>query len=138
MKNFFRNIGAKMQGLMSGRYGADELSRTMSWVILALLILAWISNLQLLTILAFALWFWILFRMLSKNIQKRSEERTAYLQLVNRIKSWFSLKQKAWADRKTHRYIRCKNCKTMLRVPKNKGKIKVTCSKCHTEIVTKT
>ena len=138
MKNFFRNIGAKLQQWMSGRYGFDELSRSISFVILALLLLACVPDLQFLSLLAFVLWFWVMFRSMSRNLTKRREERAAYLRFTGRIKSWFSLKRKAWKERKTHRYFRCKQCKTMLRVPKGKGKIKIVCSKCHNEIVKKT
>ena len=138
MKNFFRSIGAKLQLWMSGRYGYDELSRSLSYVVLVLLLLSCISRLQFLSPLALVLWFWIMFRSMSRNISKRREERAAYLRFTGRIKSWFSLKRKAWKDRKTHRYFRCKRCKTVLRVPKGKGKIKITCSKCQSEMIKKT
>ncbi len=138
MKNFFRNIGAKLQQWISGRYGYDELSRSMSYGVLVLFLLACIPNLQFLSALAFVLWFWSIFRSLSRNFTKRREERAAYLRFTARIKSWFSLKKKAWKDRKTHRYFRCKQCKTVLRVPKGKGTIKITCSQCHSEIIKKT
>ena len=35
-----------------------------------------------------------------------------------------------WNQRKTHRFYRCPKCKTWLRVPKNRGKITITCVKC--------
>ena len=43
-----------------------------------------------------------------------------------------------WRERKTHRYFKCPNCKTMVRVPKGKGKIVITCTRCHHEIVKRT
>ena len=138
MKNFFHNVGAKVQQWMSGRYGYDELSRGASFAVLALLILGWIPNLQFLSAVALVGWVWIIFRSMSRNHSKRQAERATYLRFTGRIKSNFSLKKKAWKERKTHRYIRCKQCKSVLRVPKGKGKIKITCSKCHNEIVKKT
>lgn len=138
MKNFFRNIAAKLQQWMSGRYGYDELSRGLSYVVLALMIFACIPHLQFLSPLALVLWLWIIIRAMSRNYSKRQAERSAYLRLTGRIKMWFSLKKKAWGERKTHRYIRCKQCKTVLRVPKGKGKIRIICSKCRSEIIKKT
>lgn len=41
---------------------------------------------------------------------------------------------KMWANRKTTKYFKCKNCGQMLSVPKGKGKIRVTCPKCHTKV----
>lgn len=138
MKNFFRNIGAKTQQWMAGRYGYDELSRAMSIAALVGLILSCIPGLQFMYVPTIVLWVWSMFRCYSRNLEKRRSERSAYLRFTGRIKGWFALKKRAWKERKTHRYFRCKQCKTVLRVPKGKGKIKITCSKCYSEIVKKT
>ena len=37
-----------------------------------------------------------------------------------------------------YKVINCPNCSTRARVPKDKGKIKVTCKKCGEEFITKT
>lgn len=138
MKSFFQGLRVKMQQAMVGRYGYDELSRTSVIATLILLILGNVPGLQFLSTLGLVLWIWSLFRSMSRNIEKRQAERAAYLRFTGRIKGWFSLKSTAWKDRKTHRYFRCDQCKTVLRVPKGKGKIKITCSKCRSEIVKKT
>ncbi|WP_262360849.1 hypothetical protein [Gorillibacterium timonense] len=41
------------------------------------------------------------------------------------------------AERKTHRYYRCPSCNQTLRVPKGKGKLSITCSRCQTSFVRK-
>ena len=138
MKNFFRNVGVKMQQWMAGRYGYDELSRTLSIVALVGLVLSCIPNFQFFYVPTIILWVWSLFRSYSRNLEKRRAERAAYLRFTGRIKSWFALRKRMWKERKTHRYFRCKQCKTVLRVPKGKGKIQITCSKCHNEIIKKT
>lgn len=138
MKNFFSNLSAKMQQWMAGRYGSDELSRTISIVALIGLFLSCIPSLRFLYLPTIILWIWAMFRCYSRNIQKRRSERNAYLRFTGRIKGWFSLKKKAWKERKTYRYFRCKQCGTVLRVPTGKGKIKITCAKCRSEIVKKT
>lgn len=138
MKNFFSNLNAKTQQWMYGRYGYDELSRTLTIAAMVGLFLSWIPGLQFLYIFALILCIWSLFRCYSRNLEKRQAERMAYLRLSGKIKGWFSLRKRMWHDRKTHRYFRCKGCGTVLRVPKGKGKIEVSCAKCHNTFITKT
>jgi hypothetical protein len=138
MKNFFQKINARMQQWMAGRYGMDELSVAISVVALVALVLSCFPKLRLLYLPTIILWVWSLFRCYSKNLEKRRKERAAYLRAVGRVRSWFSVKKKAWSERKTHRYYRCKQCHAVLRVPKGKGKIKITCPHCHSVTVKKT
>jgi hypothetical protein len=116
----------------------DELSTAMSIGALALLLLACVPKLRVLYLPALLLWGWALFRCYSRNLEKRQGERASYLRLKGRIRSWFQVKGKAWRERKTHRYYRCKQCHAVLRVPKGKGKIRITCPQCHTAAVKKT
>jgi hypothetical protein len=81
---------------------------------------------------------WTLFRCYSKQIEKRQAERMAYLRFSGTVRAYFETAGKAWKERKTHRYYRCKQCHTVLRVPKGKGKLKITCPQCHRETVKKT
>ena len=123
---------------MVGRYGYDELSRTMSIIALICLLVAMFTGWPLLSTVALILWVWALIRSYSKNISKRQLERQSYLRLTGRIKGWFGTKKRAWSERKTHCYFKCPNCKKTLRVPKGKGKIKITCPECKTQITKKT
>lgn len=123
---------------MAGRYGYDELSRAMSIIALICLLVAMFTGWPLLSTVALILWVWALIRSYSKNISKRQLERQSYLRLTGRIKSWFGTKKRAWSERKTHCYFKCPNCKKTLRVPKGKGKIKITCPECKTQITKKT
>jgi LSD1 subclass zinc finger protein len=138
MKKFFQNIGDRMRRWMVGRYGNDELSTALYGVALVLMLLSFFQRLRLLYAPAIVLWVWSMFRCCSKNIENRRVERAAYLRFKERVSSWFDVRRRAWRERKTHRYYRCKQCRTVLRVPKGKGKIKVTCPHCHTETVKKT
>ena len=45
--------------------------------------------------------------------------------------------KKMWEGRKTTAYLKCPNCGQMLSVPKGKGKIRVTCPKCHAKMETR-
>ena len=123
---------------MYGRYGYDELSRAVSIAAVILAVLALVPDLGFLSVLALIAWTWILVRSFSKNLSKRQRERIAYLQFTGKITNWFDVKKRAWADRKTHCYFTCPNCKRTMRVPKGKGKIKITCPQCQHQITKKT
>lgn len=79
-----------------------------------------------LNILAYIPMILVLYRMLSRNTYKRYQENRRFLQLLDRIK-----------DRQ-NRYFKCPKCKQMVRVPKGKGKISITCPRCREKFVKKT
>ncbi|MBQ5503975.1 MAG: hypothetical protein IIT95_02655, partial [Oscillospiraceae bacterium] len=64
------------------------------------------------------------------NIRKRRAENDKF------IKYWWPFKTKAQnffrriKDSRKYKFFRCPSCKNRLRVPRGKGKIKVTCPKC--------
>lgn len=45
--------------------------------------------------------------------------------------------KKMWKDRKTKAFLKCPTCGQTLSVPKGKGRLIVTCPKCHTKMETK-
>lgn len=45
--------------------------------------------------------------------------------------------KKMWSERKTSRFLKCPSCGQMLSIPKGKGRIRVTCPKCHAKMETK-
>ena len=118
---------------MQGRYGYDEFSRFLSIGGLVLLIVSRIAKIELLYLLASAAIIWSMTRMYSKKLDKRRKERAWYLKKRNAVTGFFSLTKRRWKDRKTFAYFKCSRCGTTLRVPKGKGKIKVTCPKCGQE-----
>ena len=121
----------KLQRFMSGRYGYDNLSRFLSVLalivfILGTLLLPPISN------FAFVLLIICYFRMFSRNIYKRANENMIYLQIRKKILKGFSSTVIHVKNRNTHCFFRCPSCRQEVRVPKGKGKISITCPKCHT------
>ena len=138
MEKMVSKFRRKMHSFIYGRYGYDELSRAMSVTALICLLLAMFTGWEILSSVALVLWVWALIRGYSKNISKRQLERQSYLQFTGKIKGWFRVKKRAWSERKTHCYFKCPSCKKTLRVPKGKGKIKITCPECKTQIAKKT
>lgn len=119
-----------------GRNGSDELSRFLSIVSLVLLLLG-MFILPALSSLGIALYIYGLFRMLSRNLYKRSQENDAYLELRGRAAGWFSGKKTRFAQRKTHRFFKCPSCKQTVRVPRGKGNISITCPSCRAQFTKK-
>jgi uncharacterized membrane protein YoaK (UPF0700 family) len=129
--NWFRRF-------MAGRYGADQLS-------LALLITAVIMSIAVrfigipyLGLIVYIPLGFCIFRMLSKNIRRRSMENYKFMMLMGRVKAWFRKIKRRTTESKTHRFFRCPECKAELRLPKGKGKIMITCPKCRHEFMRKT
>ncbi len=123
----------KFARFMSGRYGADQLSRFMVTAALVLMVINLFLGWGILSILVLALLVLCYFRMFSRNYQKRYEENLRYTQATARYRYWLSKQKDLWKQRKVYHIYRCPSCKQKVRVPRGKGKIIVTCPKCHTE-----
>ena len=132
------NLREKIARFMAGRYGADELGRFLSiagCVVIALsLLLRMIGTAAgasgLLGMAALALIVWCYFRILSRNYNRRSAENQRYLQLRDGVTGWFRLQRDCFSQRRDYAFYRCPSCRQMVRVPKKKGRIRITCRRC--------
>ena len=148
----------RLMRFMQGRNGADEFARfcngTGFGVLMTALVFTVISSglaaNHPVGALVFRILYWVfylgglglfgysLFRTFSRSVYKRQAENTRFLYQKNRLRrKWEGWKDR-WKNRKDYRYIRCPKCRQQLRVPKNKGKIRVTCSKCGEKFIIKT
>ncbi len=137
-RQILTNIFFKLQSFMQGRYGIDEISYILIGISLILSIVSNFDKLWFFYFIALIPIALVLIRSLSRNITARIAERERYLAFVEPIKSFAKLQRNKYRDRKTHRYFRCKNCRSTLRVPKGKGKFSITCPKCNNKITKKT
>ena len=131
----FRN---KLVRFMYGRYGMDQLSRIISYVCLALLIITLFVHSNILYLLALAGLIYTYFRAFSRNISKRHAENEAYLKFHYKVLGKFNNMKLRAKDSKTHRIFKCPSCSQKIRVPKGKGKISIKCPKCRIEFIKKT
>lgn len=138
MRNWLMRWGQRLSRFMYGRYGTDQLNLFLTVVCVVLLVLSGIRPLYVLMIPSAALLAWSTFRCYSRNIAKRRRENDRYLKLVRPVQMWFRLQRNRWRDRKTFCYFKCKHCRAVLRVPKGKGTIDVTCPRCQKITVKKT
>lgn len=124
----------RLQQFMMGRNGGDHLS-------IALLIFGMILNLlpfiiaRVISLLVVAI---VIFRMFSRNLARRQAENRKFLSIWYPVKNFFIQLFKPAPDAKTHKYVKCPKCRQKLRVPRGKGKIRVTCPKCNEQFLKKT
>ena len=125
---------------MMGRYGVDEFNRCLNTTALIALVLTILFKGVLSTV------FWLIamvaliysyIRMFSRNTYKRRAENSAYLTLrYNLTRKLTGLKQRL-QQKKYYRFYKCPKCSITTRVPKGKGKIRITCPKCGESFVRK-
>ena len=114
-----------------GRYGGDQLNICLLIISLILeFIPFWPTRILALLILVV-----IFFRMFSKNIYRRRNENDKFLKIWYPVKNFFRRTFGRRPDAKTHKHFRCPKCHQEVRVPRGKGKIKVTCPKCGEQFI---
>ena len=130
LRQFSARLSAGLQNFMAGRYGTDKLNMLVLSVGLAVRLLSVFVQYApvnlLLVVLSYGLMIWAIFRTLSRNTYRRYQENRRFLQIVGRVKD------------RNNRYFDCPKCRQMVRVPRGKGKISITCPRCHEKFIRKT
>lgn len=122
--NDWRN---KLINFMAGRYGPDNLNKFLQRFAVALWLVGFFLNSEILKKLAFAFFLIFLYRFFSKNYNQRYNENQIYLKYAEKLtfkKAQFKEKREY---KKTHKIFKCPKCKKSLSVPKGKGKIEISC-----------
>ena len=141
MGNLMNRLGGAVARFMYGRNGSDQLNMALLLGYVAILLVRtvvllffpyqWLATVFSLVIFALALV--ILFRIFSRNLEKRRRENQRFLQ-------WWTPKRAAAAARRSrrldreHRYFKCPGCGAICRVPRGKGRIQITCPRCRHQI----
>lgn len=133
-----QRFAVKMQQFMAGRYGNDRFTVFLSIVGLIFAFLGNFKPLRFLYFIGLAIIAYGLFRAMSKNYEARRKELDCFLRVSDKPMKELKLLGNKLRDRKTHKYFKCKSCKTVLRVPKGRGKIEVTCPKCREKTIKNT
>ncbi len=127
-----------MQRFMAGRYGTDQLSFALLLLGMILTMVANRLRMPFLMILSYIPFVLCLYRIFSRNINRRQMENNRFFKL------WFPWKKRITEGinrqkaSKYFRFYKCPNCKIRVKVPKNRGKIKIKCPKCRQEFIRKT
>jgi ribosomal protein S27E len=143
----------RFKNFMEGRYGSDQLN---TYLLALAILLTLIGRFgvdhiwgNILTLIGYIPLITVIYRMFSKNIQKRSMENYRFAMLIspvylrfknlqNKIQTRWRKShpkksrsaQAQWEERKKYRYFTCPSCKNKMKVPRGKGKIRITCKYC--------
>lgn len=124
------DFGNKVRDWMQGRRGADELSWFIVAVALVLEIVGQIAQVGWLAWVALACAVVACWRMLSKDVTARSAENAGFLRSTAPVRKFFKNPKAATQEAKTHKVVKCPKCGQKVRIPRGKGKLRVTCPKC--------
>ncbi len=130
----------RLARFMAGRNGNDQLNIFLLIVDVVLIVLStiWKSASGVLYPFVLALLVYIYFRMFSRNVYKRREENGKYMRLKYKVDAALRLRKERWVQRKDYKFFTCPSCRTSLRVPRHRGKVKIVCRKCGTSFFGKT
>lgn len=155
-----------MGDFMKDRNGADELTTAMGFAGMALALIGSLASIKALSWFGLAAVLLAIARAISKNLEARRRENDKYLEFIAKLpfslpraasssaggrkaastarsakaddlKRQARTAKKMWKERKTKSFLKCPTCGTTLAVPKGKGKLIVTCPKCHTKMETR-
>lgn len=132
MKDFLYRLAYRFQSFMYGRNGNDQLGYFTLIVYFIITLIKGNKDNLVISILQLLLMFVYIFRAFSKKLSQRRNENQAFLRMYQPVIKWFRKKFKRAKKMKEYKYFKCPNCHSELRVPRGKGKITVTCPKCHT------
>lgn len=100
----------------------------------------------------------LVLRMTSRNQARRNQENMRFLTVVTAVRDWFRRtfrkdtssggtyraprakkagKNPSWSEIRQYKYLICPQCTQRLRVPRGKGRIRVTCTNCGNVFETK-
>lgn len=117
----FNELRRRFTQFMRGRYGDDELNQFLLIPFITSILLYYLFDHPLVTVLPFFFMGLIFFRKFSRNYHARAKENISYLELKNKIIN---------KTQSNHKIYKCPNCQQKVRVPKGRGKIEITCPKC--------
>lgn len=133
-------IQKKVEKFMNGRNGTDQLSNFLLLcafsLLIATIVISSVSSRNATIIaslqgVALALLMLSYARVFSRDLQKRRRENMKYLQITTKVRGRFRAGWRRLKMRRNYKLFVCPGCKTVLRVPKGKGRINLTCPKCH-------
>ena len=134
MKNWFYKF-------MQGRNGVNHFSRFLSTLGMILLIISMFLKQNIfgnfILFFGLACVFYSNFIIFSRNKVQRAKENQDYLLLRRKFLGFFSKKKNKMKNLKEFKYLKCPNCKTEMKVPRGKGKIKIHCKNCGNDFIEK-
>lgn len=123
----------RRKSILTGRNGPDALSMAASLSACFLLIVAMFVGgvvSSVLWLLAFICLIFCYFRIFSRNVAKRRAENQRFLTRIAPLTQLKARYQEKKRQKNLYCFFKCPQCGTVLRVPKGKGHIRITCKCC--------
>lgn len=121
----------KLAEWLRGRNGSDELSTCALVVAIVLVAANMLLHSFLVSVIALALMAYAWWRMSSKDLEARENENGVFVEFLGPMRSWVQSPAQAVAETRAYKHIKCPECGQRVRVPRGKGKVRITCPKCH-------
>ena len=130
----------KFYRFMQGRYGVDQFAKFTMGVALVSIVLAIFVNTgssagSLLDMLGLVAIVYTYFRIFSRNISKRAQENQKYLSATAKLRQRLNKEKNMMKQRKDYHIYTCPSCGQKVRIPRGKGKLEISCQKCHSNFV---
>lgn len=132
--------------MFQGRYGNDHFNRALGIAAMALVLISiFLPRMGIARMavsgISTVLIVWMIVRMFSRDFSARASENAKFLAwwtpLENKLRAFFNGSRArtaghnpTFAERRKYKYFICKQCAQRLRVPRGKGKLRVTCTRC--------
>ena len=125
---FWQKIRQALATFMTGRHGADNLGM---FTLIAGIVFTILGNfVPVLSFLGTALYIITLFRMFSRNHDKRTAENQKYIELTSNWKTKIRQFFKRIKNSRDYKFFRCPNCKILLRAKRGSGEREINCVRC--------
>ena len=128
--SFFRKMQYAFARMMQGRNGVDNLGDTTLWAGLIVNLLDSFIGTGILSLLGMALYVYSVWRMFSRNVEKRAEENRRYVTFsttwTTKVKQYFMRLKNS----REFKYFRCPQCRQLIRLKRGSGERMVHCLKC--------
>lgn len=131
------NMEQKLAAWLRGRNGSDELSVFSIAVALLLVLLNMFVNSIILSVIALVLVAYAWWRMSSKDLESRENENGVFLEFIGPMRTWLQNPAQAVGEARAYKHLKCPECGQRVRVPRGKGRVRVSCPKCHNKFEAK-
>lgn len=126
----------RLMQFMSGRYGTDSFTYGLMTLAFVTAFINIFVRSVIIQFLVYAIFFYAVFRLLSRNIEARRNENLFFINKINFLKNKIDLYKRQKND-KCHVYRKCPNCKAILRLPYKIGTHTTVCPRCSKEFKVK-
>lgn len=127
------NWQRKLMEWLQGRQGPDDLAVFSMNLAIVVVVVNLFARVSWLGWVALVLIAYSMFRIQSKNLGARARENEAFLKALGPARPWVQNPRAAWAELRAYKHVKCASCKQRVRVPRGKGKLRVTCPRCKTK-----